>query len=120
MPKTVDGAPGELANPTRFRQEVGDGVDGKRSQVQGSYQGFDGEHELTRTPDGRVVGHRSMVKQTVESLGTDAEAAMQDGAAQALKRTEEMNARMKDSEFQKAIDATPEIPPMMGRLSKRK
>jgi conjugal transfer mating pair stabilization protein TraG len=120
MPKTVDGAPGELANPTRFRQDVGDGVDGKQSQVQGSYQGFDGEHELTRTPDGRVVGHRSMVKQTVESLGTDAEAAMQDGAAQALKRTEEMKARMKDSEFKKAIDATPEIPPMMGRLNKRK
>lgn len=120
MPKPVDGAPGELADPARFRQEVGDHVDGKQSQVQGTYQGFDQDHELTRTPDGKVVGHRSMVKQTVQSLGNDAEAAIQDGSAEALKRAEEMKARMKDSEYQKAIDATPEIPPMMGRLNKRK
>ena len=120
MPKPVDGAPGELADPARFRRAVGDQVDVKRSQVQGTYQGFDGDHELTRTPDGKVVGHRSMVKQTVEGLGRDAEAAMQDGSAEALKRNEELKSRMKDSEYQKAIDATPEIPPMMGRLNKRK
>lgn len=120
MPKPVDGAPGELEDPARFRQGVGDQVDGMRSQVQGTYQGFDGNHELTRTPDGKVVGHRSMVKQTVESLGNDAEAAMQDGATEALKRNEELKARVKNSEYQKAIDATPEVPPMMGRLNKRK
>lgn len=118
MPRPVEGAPRELADPERFRRGVGGQVDGKQAQVQGSFQGFDERHELTRTPDGKVVGHQSMVKQTVQSLGRDAESAVEDGSAAALKHAEEMKARMKDSEYQKAVDATPEIPPMMGRLNR--
>lgn len=120
MPRPVEGAPGELADPERFRRSVGGQVDGKQAQVQGTFQGFDEKHELTHAPDGKVVGHQSMVKQTMQSLGRDAEAAIDDGSSAALKQAEDMKARMKDSEYQKALEATPEIPPMMGRLNRKR
>jgi hypothetical protein len=109
-----------LTDSQAFRQEVRNQADVKQSQIQGGLDGFDDKHELTRTPDGKVVGHQSMVKQTVQSLGRDAEATIEDGSAAALKSAEEMKARMKNSEYQKAIDATPEVPPMMGRLGKKR
>lgn len=120
MPRPVEGAPGDLADPQAFRQGVRSQVDGKQAQVQGGLAGFDEKHELTRTPDGKVVGHGSMVKQTVQSLGRDAEAAIDDGAAAAQKQAEEMKERMKGSDYHKAVNATPEIPPMMGRLGKKR
>jgi conjugal transfer mating pair stabilization protein TraG len=88
---------------------------------------FDQRNEIVRNPDGTVSSRKSQVAGNLRQIRDDAR-ALYDNAKEGLgslantgrRTTEDDRAKLANSERQRAIDATPEVPPMSPPSGKRR
>lgn len=119
-PEPLPGTPALLRDRDAFRTDT-EAQRSAQDQANGSEHGtFDARHEIERKSDGGLVTHQSLVGTSAKNLKRDAAVVLDDATAKANANMAKAKEEAANSPRQKAIDSTPEIPPMTPNAGRRR
>jgi hypothetical protein len=117
----VDATMDKIASRQAARKAKREAQRNAQDQANGSEHGtFDTRHQTERKPDGSLVTHQSLVATSAKNLKRDAEVVLDDATAKANANMARAKEAAANSPRQKAIDATPDVPPMTPKAGRRR